>query len=99
VIPSTNSPRRDLAYRGMPVVETGVNEAGFFVLFCLTRSSYITQVDLQLEASCLSLPSAGIPGVHHHTWLWNVSFYSQVDGGAVQSLMVTIERGTVCVLD
>jgi autotransporter translocation and assembly factor TamB len=50
----------------------GLSKA-FFLFVCfvlvLIGSHYVAQVGLKLATSCLSLPSAGISGAHHDTWL------------------------------
>jgi hypothetical protein len=33
-----------------------------------TESCYAAQAGLNSQSSCLSLPSSGITGVHHHGW-------------------------------
>jgi hypothetical protein len=40
------------------------------LLVCLARLAVPLNWNLNLEFSCLSLQTAGITGMHHHTQLW-----------------------------
>jgi hypothetical protein len=51
-----------------------VSCGGFFGF--LSRILLCTQASLELMILLLSLPSAGVTGMHHHTWLHLVCFNS-----------------------
>jgi hypothetical protein len=40
----------------------------FLFIFCETVSHYVAQLASDLRSSCLSLLSAGITDMNHHTW-------------------------------